>query len=92
MLAVLQDALDCYQKYAFANDGPGMQLFAEASSWIGCDDRDWYFSFENICETLEINPDYLRRGVEHWRRHTSVSLHPATPKKNGEESSDRLVA
>lgn len=67
MLAVLQDALDCYQKYAFAKDGHGRQLFADADQWISSEDRDWYFSFENICETLEINPAYLRRGVQHWR-------------------------
>jgi hypothetical protein len=68
MLAVLQDALDCYQKYAFAKDGHGRQLFADADAWVSCEDRDWYFSFENICETLEINPAYLRRGVQEWRR------------------------
>jgi hypothetical protein len=67
MLAVLQDALDCYQKYAFARDGHGRQLFGDADAWIACDDRAWYFSFENICETLEINPEYLRRGVQRWR-------------------------
>ena len=68
MLAVLQDALDCYQKYAFAKDGPARQMFADADSWISSDDRNWYFSFENICEILEINPSYLRGGVQEWRR------------------------
>jgi hypothetical protein len=68
MLAVLQDALDCYQKYAFAADGPGQQMFADASAWISDGDRSWYFSFENICEILEINPEYLRRGVTLWRQ------------------------
>ena len=68
MLAVLQDALDCYQKYAFAKDSHGRQLFADADAWVSCEDRDWYFSFENICETLDINPAYLRRGVQEWRR------------------------
>ncbi len=68
MLAVLQDALDCYQKYAFVKDGPGRQLFADANGWISSDDRHWYFSFENICDILEINPDYLRRGVQQWRQ------------------------
>ncbi len=69
MLAVLQDALECYQKYAFAKDLHGHQLFADAEEWISCDDRNWYFSFENICETLEINPEYLRHGVQQWRKH-----------------------
>jgi len=76
MLAVLQDALDCYQKYAFVKDGHGRQLFADADEWITCEDRDWYFSFENICETLEINPAYLRGGVQQWRKH---SLQPSRP-------------
>jgi hypothetical protein len=77
MLAVLQDALDCYQKYAFAKDGHGRQLFGDADSWISCEDRDWYFSFENICEMLEINPEYLRRGVQGWRKQ-AVQGHPQT--------------
>jgi hypothetical protein len=68
MLAVLQDALDCYQKYAFAKDGPGQQMFADADEWINDEDRGWYFSFENICEILDINPAYLRQGVKRWRQ------------------------
>jgi hypothetical protein len=67
MLAVLEDALDCYQKYAFARDGHGRQLFDEANEWITSGNRVWFFSFENICETLGINPEYLRRGLENWR-------------------------
>ncbi len=90
MLAVLQDALDCYQKYAFSKDGPGRQLFADAESWILCDDRDWYYSFENICETLEINPEYLRRGVERWRANTSVAMHRA--KDSQDRESDTMAA
>jgi len=67
MLAVLEDALDCYQKYAAARDAHGQQLFEEAQGWITSTDRGWFFSYENICETLEINPEYLRRGLENWR-------------------------
>jgi hypothetical protein len=67
MLAVLEDALDCYQKYAFSRDGHGRQLFDEALEWINSGNRAWFFSFENICETLGINPEYLRRGLETWR-------------------------
>jgi hypothetical protein len=67
MLAVLEDALDCFQKYAAARDGHGQALFEEAHAWIASEDRAWFFSYENICETLEINPEYLRRGLESWR-------------------------
>lgn len=68
MLAVLEDALDCFQKYAFAKDTHSRQIFGEAYGWIHSGDREWPFSFENICETLEISPEYLRRGLERWKR------------------------
>ena len=92
MLAVLQDALDCYQKYAFAKDGHGRQLFNDADGWISCEDRDWYFSFENICETLEINPDYLRRGVQTWRRQTAVLGRQPAKEKSETVADNRLAA
>lgn len=91
MMAVLRDALDCYQKYAFAKDGPGLQLFNEADAWITCDDRNWYFSFENICETLEISPDYLRHGVERWKQ--NAVLTPAVKEKSGTpDTAGKMVA
>ena len=79
MLAVLQDALDCYQKYAFAKDGPGQQMFADADEWIADEDRGWYFSFENICEILEINPAYLRQGVKRWRQMAGSAFNLTAP-------------
>jgi hypothetical protein len=74
MLAVLEDALDCFQKYSVARDGHGQTLFDEAHAWIISDDRGWFFSYENICDTLEINPEYLRRGLETWRQHGQDGL------------------
>jgi hypothetical protein len=67
MLAVLEDAIDCYQKYAHARDPRGRQIFEESREWVLSPDRAWLFSFENICETLEINADYVRRGLREWR-------------------------
>ena len=31
-------------------------------------DRRWYYSYENICDTLEIDADYLREGISRCRR------------------------
>ena len=67
MLAVLEDAIDCFQKYAFARDPRGQQIFDESREWVSSTDRSWLFSFENICDTLEINADYVRRGLHEWR-------------------------
>jgi hypothetical protein len=91
MLAVLQDALDCFQKYAFAKDIHGRQLFADAESWIACEDRDWYFSFENICETLDINVSYLRRGVQEWKRQ-ATAIGPQALRAKSSLLEDTLLA
>lgn len=68
MLAVLKSALESYQKHIFARDAEGSQLFKEAVMWIDSDDEDWFFSFRNICETLGIEPEHLRRRLMLWRR------------------------
>ena len=67
MLAVLENALDYYQKYILATDRAGRELFEEAAQWIECTSNEDLFSFENISETLDINPGYLRRGLAAWR-------------------------
>ena len=77
MLAVLEDAIDCFQKYAHAHDPRGAQIFQESREWVDSDDRAWLFSFENICDTLEINADYVRRGLREWRER---GLRAARPK------------
>lgn len=66
MLAVLQDALECYRKYAFAHDNRGQQMFSEARDWIFSQDKKWWYSFENICELLGFDPQYLRRQAQDW--------------------------
>jgi hypothetical protein len=76
MLAVLEDAIDCYQKFAHARDPRGTQMFEEAREWVSSTDRSWLFSFENICDTLEINADYVRRGLREWRERGGLPRRP----------------
>lgn len=63
LLAVLEDAIHAYRKYQKARDRVGKQRFREAKEWIVEGDNDWVFSFNNVCELLGLNPDYVRRGV-----------------------------
>lgn len=67
MLAVLEDAIACFQKYVFVREGKGKILFQEAEDWIWDRNNDWLFSFANVCETLGFNPAYLRQGLAQWR-------------------------
>lgn len=63
MLAVLEDAVDMYRKHVAARDGRNQQLFLDAEEWIDDDDRTWVFSFLNLCDVLDLDGEYLRRGL-----------------------------
>ena len=67
MLAVLEDSVTCFQKYLCAQDRRGNTLFRDAEEWIWEENSDWPFSFENICQVLGFNPDYLRQGLLRWK-------------------------
>jgi hypothetical protein len=67
MLAVLQDAVECFQENALSEQPWEKKLFQEAEDWILAKNADWLFSFKNICETLQLNPGYIRRGLLVWK-------------------------
>jgi len=70
MLAVLDDAVSCFQKYFAARDKIKTRLFREAEEWILQQGKsNWLFSFDNVCETLDLNPGLIREGLLHWRDH-----------------------
>ncbi len=67
LVALVRDAVDCFQKHIHARDAKRRQLFIDAEEWIGADDEYTQFSFNNVCEILGMNPDYVRRGLLTWR-------------------------
>lgn len=68
MMAVLDDAIDAYQKYVLATGRRGRRLFRETELWIGSADQTSPFAFESICHALDIDPDYVRKGLRQWRK------------------------
>ena len=66
MQAVLEDAIKTYQKYYGSGGRREARLFREAEEWIFSYNVKWPFSFENICNVLGYNPDYLRLGLKRW--------------------------
>ena len=66
MLAILEDAIHCFQDNLFTRNVRGKRLFEEAKEWIVEADGDRVFSFENICEALGFNPAYVRQGLRRW--------------------------
>ncbi len=67
MLAVLESATEDFQKYVRANDKRRKELFDEAEAWILNTDDPSFFSFDNICEHLNLDPDYMRQGFMRWK-------------------------
>lgn len=67
MFAVLADALQCFQTNADARTGKGRALFAEVEVWLWDSKAEGPFAFEIICETLGIDPNFLRSGLHEWR-------------------------
>ncbi|HSE86971.1 MAG TPA: hypothetical protein VLJ79_12170 [Candidatus Binatia bacterium] len=67
MLAVLEDAVVCFQDNLTAVTPRKRALFREAEEWILDDDNSYLFSFDNICEGVALDPNYVRRGLIRWK-------------------------
>src|SRR5262245_57386103 len=67
MLAVLENAVEYFQKYVLARNSRGKQLFQEAEGWFLDKDGEALYSFEDICETLGLHPDHIRKGLMVWK-------------------------
>jgi hypothetical protein len=66
MLAVLDDAILCYQKYRSASKRRERRLFCEAKEWIFKERDDRIFSFESVSACLGIDPGWIRKGLNQW--------------------------
>jgi hypothetical protein len=67
ILSVLEDAIECFMKCIDASTSKGQRLFRDADEWIAHEDKRWVFSFDNVCDMLDINPEYMRGGLRRWK-------------------------
>jgi hypothetical protein len=72
MRAVLADAVSCYQN---TRGREAYRNAKEAEQWIFTNDRQWPFSFVNICAVLGLDTGYVRLGLLHWKQNPAA--HPA---------------
>lgn len=66
MLAVLENGLACFQSCLFQPSSSNQKLSQEAEEWIASED-DEVFSFNNVCETLGMDPKKIRKGLRQWK-------------------------
>lgn len=77
MLAILEDAVACFQKYLFARDSKGKAQFSDTEDWVFRGTDLGIFSFDIVCETLGLEPNYVRRGLAHWKKQRLAQHHQA---------------
>lgn len=72
MLAVLEEAIiefkGLVKKIAHESRRRERRLLEENEAWFSSDDMTWPYSFENICNALQIDADYLRQGLKQWKQ------------------------
>lgn len=63
MLAVLADAINILQEWHGAAGVRKRRLFTESARWVMTHGNHVPFSFDNVCEALQVNPDALRQKL-----------------------------
>ena len=63
MLAILEDAISCFQKHFCATPTHLRRLAREAEHWIRLRDWTWPCSFDRVCEALDLDPERMRSSL-----------------------------
>jgi hypothetical protein len=86
MLAVLCDAIECIFKYCDEPIPIRARLFQDAQEWLFAQDDREPFSFLNVCDGLNLNPSYVRRGVLAKMRDKAISRPVNDPRRTERRS------
>jgi hypothetical protein len=91
MVAVLEEAISCYQRYAASQRRKWRRYFNEAETWFMEEDGDWLFSFSNVCYVLGLSPGFIRAGLVRWKERHLREKTPCKTHKLNSRRSDRKV-
>jgi hypothetical protein len=92
ILSVLEDAVECFMKCIDSPTSKGQRLFRDADEWINLEDKHWVFSFDNVCDMLDINPEYMRRGLRQWKERRIAAMQRAAEALADERSTEVATA
>jgi len=73
MLAVLEDAVTCIQKYTSFSKGKEKRWFRETIAWIATEDDEWPFSFDGVCAALDFDAGCLREALTRMAQSESAN-------------------
>jgi hypothetical protein len=63
MLAVLVDAINILQKWNPISRARKSRIFVDAAQWVLLRGTNYPFSFDNVCDALNIDPEMLRQRL-----------------------------
>jgi hypothetical protein len=65
-VAMLERAFDDLSHHSLRRNKASRRLCDDVVGWIKSTDIQWPGSFERVCSALELDPDYLRRGISKY--------------------------
>ncbi len=91
--AALDDAVAVYQRHAVDERSRRRILFVELEAWFASDAADGPFTFVAICDSLGLDPDYIRRGLRQSRaRIEATGERPRTFRRDSNGARHHVVA
>ena len=82
LLAVLEDAIRCFQRNCGATSRPRRMLFHEAREWLFDPDGTSFMSCRVVCESLGIEATLMRQYLREWQIRMSRGLRaPRLPRR-----------
>jgi hypothetical protein len=73
-LAVLEDAVLMFHRFAGAETTRARNRLNEVRAWTSSEDTSWPFAFQAICQSLNLDPDYVRGGLLEWHHHPPPAI------------------
>src|SRR2546426_3438160 len=87
MAAVLEDAIRSFCRCAGSRGVRSQRLFRETAEWFESYAVSWPFAFENICDALALEADWIRGLLRRW-----VSTEAAPARRPAKIASVRRIA
>ncbi len=94
MFAILFDAVSVYCREREPATSKERRILRETSRWITSNDRTWVFSFLRVCEALDLDASYIRRGLRELRANRSgaaKAVRAAAVELDEQQSEQRLA-
>ena len=73
MLAVLVDAINILQRWNPTSRARKSRIFVDAAQWVLRRGTNYPFSFDNVCDALDIDPEMLRQRLRGLARGQGVT-------------------